>query len=136
MELVVPINLRKDRKVKRKIQKLKDPVGLVIIDPKIIELVAQVTVEKGWIGFGTTEKIFQVLLEEYRKMAESWEKFMEGIMEVKIVEGNFRKEIEKVYEELKPDRIYFVKSGGFNPYWTVVKPIYEQMRKNYPIEIL
>ena len=136
MELVVPINLRKDRKVKRKIQKLKDPVGLVIIDPKIIELVAQITVEKGWIGFGTTEKIFQVLLEEYRKMAESWERFMEGIMKVRIVEGNFRKEIEKVYEELKPDRIYFVKSGGFNPYWTVVKPIYEQMRKIYPIEIL
>ena len=136
MELVVPINLRKDRKVKRKIQKLKDPVGLVIIDPKIIELVAQVTVEKGWIGFGTTEKIFQVLLEEYRKMAESWERFMRGIMKVRIVEGNFRKEIEKVYEELKPDRIYFVKSGGFNPYWTVVKPIYEQMRKSYPIEIL
>jgi len=136
MELVVPINLRKNRKVKRKIQKLKDPVGLVIIDPKIIELVAQVTVEKGWIGFGTTEKIFQVLLEEYRKMAESWERFMEEIMKVRIVEGNFRKEIEKVYEELKPDRIYFVKSGGFNPYWTVVKPIYEQMRKIYPIEIL
>jgi len=136
MELVVPINLRKDRKVKRKIQKLKDPVGLVIIDPKIIELVAQITVEKGWIGFGTTEKIFQVLLEEYRKMAESWERFMEEIMKVRIVEGNFRKEIEKVYEELKPDRIYFVKSGGFNPYWTVVKPIYEQMRKIYPIEIL
>ena len=136
MELVVPINLRKNRKVKRKIQKLKDPVGLVIIDPKIIELVAQITVEKGWIGFGTTEKIFQVLLEEYRKMAESWERFMEEIMKVRIVEGNFRKEIEKVYEELKPDRIYFVKSGGFNPYWTVVKPIYEQMRKIYPIEIL
>ena len=136
MELVVPINLRKDRKVKRKIQKLKDPVGLVIIDPKIIELVAQITVEKGWIGFGTTEKIFQVLLEEYRKMAESWERFMEEIMKVRIVEGNFRKEIEKVYEELKPDKIYFVKSGGFNPYWTVVKPIYEQMRKIYPIEIL
>jgi len=136
MELVVPINLRKNRKVKRKIQKLKDPVGLVIIDPKIIELVAQVTVEKGWIGFGTTEKIFQVLLEEYRKMAESWERFMRSIMKVRIVEGNFRKEIEKVYEELKPDRIYFVKSGGFNPYWTVVKPIYEQMRKIYPIEIL
>jgi len=108
----------------------------VIIDPKIIELVAQVTVEKGWIGFGTTEKIFQVLLEEYRKMAESWEKFMKEIMKVRIVEGNFRKEIEKVYEELKPDKIYFVKSGGFNPYWTVVKPIYEQMRKIYPIEIL
>ena len=136
MELVVPINLRKNRKVKRKIQKLKDPVGLVIIDPKIIELVAQITVEKGWIGFGTTEKIFQVLLEEYRKMAESWERFMEEIMKVRIVEGNFRKEIEKVYEELKPDKIYFVKSGGFNPYWTVVKPIYEQMRKIYPIEIL
>lgn len=136
MELVVPIDLKRDKKVKRKIQKLKDPVGLVIIDPKIIELVAQVTVEKGWIGFGTTEKIFQVLLEEYRKMAESWEKFMKEIMKVRIVEGNFRKEIEKVYEELKPDRIYFVKSGGFNPYWTVVKPIYEQMRKSYPTEIL
>jgi len=136
MELVVPIDLKRDKKVKRKIQKLKDPVGLVIIDPKIIELVAQVTVEKGWIGFGTTEKIFQVLLEEYRKMAESWEKFMKEIMKVRIVEGNFRKEIEKVYEELKPDRIYFVKSGGFNPYWTVVKPIYEQMRKIYPTEIL
>ena len=136
MELVVPIDLKRDKKVKRKIRELKDPVGLVIIDPKIIELVAQVTVEKGWIGFGTTEKIFQVLLEEYRKMAESWEKFMKEIMKVRIVEGNFRKEIEKVYEELKPDRIYFVKSGGFNPYWTVVKPIYEQMRKIYPIEIL
>ncbi|HDG62187.1 MAG TPA: hypothetical protein ENG15_04190 [Thermotoga sp.] len=136
MELVVPIDLKRDKKVRRKIQKLKDPVGLVIIDPKIIELVAQVTVEKGWIGFGTTEKIFQVLLEEYRKMAESWEKFMKEIMKVRIVEGNFRKEIEKVYEELKPDKIYFVKSGGFNPYWTVVKPIYEQMRKIYPIEIL
>ena len=136
MELVVPIDLKRDKKVKRKIQKLKDPVGLVIIDPKIIELVAQITVEKGWIGFGTTEKIFQVLLEEYRKMAESWERFMEEIMKVRIVEGNFRKEIEKVYEELKPDRIYFVKSGGFNPYWTVVKPIYEQMRKSYPTEIL
>ncbi|RKX51927.1 MAG: hypothetical protein DRP25_03290 [Thermotoga sp.] len=136
MELVVPIDLKRDKKVKRKIRELKDPVGLVIIDPKIIELVAQVTVEKGWIGFGTTEKIFQVLLEEYRKMAESWEKFMKEIMKVRIVEGNFRKEIEKVYEELKPDKIYFVKSGGFNPYWTVVKPIYEQMRKIYPIEIL
>lgn len=136
MVLVVPIDLKKDKKIRRKIQKLKNPIGLVIIDSKIIELVAQISVEKGWVGFGTTEKIYQVLLKEYRKMAESWIKFLGDVMKIKIIEGNFRKVIEKMYVELKPEKIYFVRSGGFNPYWSVAKPIYEQMRKYYPIEIL
>ena len=113
-----------------KIKKMDDDILiLIIIDRNIVELSVQLLFEKGWIGFGTMERVTDVLIKEMKIKAEEWKNNLKK--NIKIVDGNFVDVIEDNIEIYKPREVLFVKASGFNPYWSIIKPLLEKLRFKY-----
>ncbi|QTA38424.1 hypothetical protein JYK00_02555 [Thermosipho ferrireducens] len=139
MTLLVPIDFKENKKVLLKVAKKESEVFLLeIIDEQIVELAAEIAVEKGWLGDKTIEEIANFLKKQYEQMADKFvndaEKFLKekGInVRSKKVKGKFI----NVLDDIKGDKYIFVYKRGYNPYWQILKPVIYTWCKDKKCEI-
>ncbi len=137
MVLMVSVDAKKNERMVKSVAKICDRVkGLIIVDEKLMELVADIAMRKGWLGERFTVDLANLLVKEYTRMAERWvENMRKGfgkhgmVFEGKIRKGNFVEVLVDEAKALKVSRVVLTYKKGFNPYWSVIKELVPTIRR-------
>lgn len=138
--IVLNFDMKKDLKLLKKIfNKYENPEFYLILDEKLIYLAAEILISNGWLGESTTESLKEVLLKNLKALRKLWikssQKAYPGI-KVKELDGNIRDILENEIKNENVSKIVIMLKKGFNPYWSILKPVIEELENKYKIEIV
>ena len=137
--LLINIDMKKNQDAIEKINHLERPIKiLLIIDVKITEIVADLMVEKGWLGDSTAREIQQNIINNKKIMREKWEKYANQEItiphEIQKKDGNIRYIIEQEIEKNEIKTIIITYKKGFNPYYETIEPVIKHICEKHDIQ--
>ncbi|WP_165145596.1 hypothetical protein [Marinitoga sp. 38H-ov] len=131
--------MKKNKKALSRIfKKYDNPEFYLIIDENIVYLSAEFLISNGWLGEETINQLKDVLLNNLTIMREKWIKFSRELypnIQIKKINGNYKEIIEKIIEEKNIDELIITFKKDFNPYWNILKYIFENISKKYKVKI-
>lgn len=139
MTILVPVDMKKNQKILKKIDD-KEVLLPCIIDPNVLEIIAEITTEKGWLGDKFTTSFKNALIKQYERLLDRWMHNAETVLkkmnkkvESRKEKGNFKKIITKYVDEQNPDKLLFTYKKGYNPYWETLKPVINELCKKLKV---
>ncbi|KAF2956275.1 hypothetical protein AS160_00320 [Marinitoga sp. 38H-ov] len=137
--IIINIDMKKNKKALSRIfKKYDNPEFYLIIDENIVYLSAEFLISNGWLGEETINQLKDVLLNNLTIMREKWIKFSRELypnIQIKKINGNYKEIIEKIIEEKNIDELIITFKKDFNPYWNILKYIFENISKKYKVKI-
>ena len=140
MILLIPVDMKQNPKV-LKSMKDRDVHILAVVDPELVRLSAEMAIEKGWLGDKATSDIYQFLLKQLRRMRKEFVEQAVKLLQIKEIkitydekDGNFVEEIKKAVSSKNVHTVIFCHKKGYNPYWSVLKPIVNKLCKELNVK--
>ena len=140
MILLIPVDMKQNPKV-LKSMKDGDVHILAVVDPELVRLSAEMAIEKGWLGDKATSDIYRFLLKQLRRMRKEFVEQAVKLLQIKEIkitydekDGNFVEEIKKAVSSKNVHTVIFCHKNGYNPYWSVLKPIVNKLCKELNVK--
>ncbi|TYB81830.1 MAG: hypothetical protein FXF54_14505 [Kosmotoga sp.] len=140
MTILIPVDMKKNQKILKKIDD-NEVILLCIVDPNVLEIIAEMTTEKGWLGDKFTTSFKNTLMKQYERLLERWINNAEASLKKRNIKveshkekGNFKKIITDYVKKNNPNKLVFAYKRGYNPYWEILKPVISNLCKKLKVQ--
>jgi len=141
---IISLDFEENKKIEKIIKKTKEEIiAIALIDETIVENIAEIFSERGWLGVGQLDTIKEVARKKALRKSNEWVKYIQTIankINIPIQTVVLKQHLKEYLEEIRkthPKKIIFSFKKGLNPTYDnskyLIREQCKKLRINYEI---